>query len=442
MQKIPYKALRENSEYSLPECCRRWRSLPLVFLACGIAFGLMYGYFAKKGTLAMSNNNKNITLPEHTKDCVPFYELLRKHASANTGNRKSSQTKLSLLAAYAYPDYAVVTLEADGWYGRKVYCRYFDRKWKELSPVESMVFPEFVVHCCRHPLAYYMSISEQKHEETDFMVPVLDRIDNPPPYGLSLCLAPFYGNDSKWLLLVELVEHYKLQGVEHFYFYLKEVDDYSRKLVNDYVKGGEAELVRFSREQDRPLRNWQHVAVQDCIQRSRHHSRYTIFSDLDERILPLKDNRLVDYVARTMIKDAALGMLELKPKLIQRTRDAPTVYEGAGTLLNHLPTLVFHTTMAVAPRGHGARRILDTKRVLLMQNHKLLVYFPDYVGLVAPADEAVVWHYVDAAASNSSSLAEVGSSDPLEIVSYPEKLGEQLFRNVQARLDYVYRINY
>ncbi|EPB77539.1 hypothetical protein ANCCEY_03381 [Ancylostoma ceylanicum] len=111
----------------LPECCRRWRSLPLVFLACGIAFGLMYGYFAKKGTLAMSNNNKNITLPEHTKDCVPFYELLRKHASANTGNRKSSQTKLSLLAAYAYPDYAVVTLEADGWYGPRI-DRYLRRQ--------------------------------------------------------------------------------------------------------------------------------------------------------------------------------------------------------------------------------------------------------------------------------------------------------------------------
>ncbi|KIH45641.1 hypothetical protein ANCDUO_24318, partial [Ancylostoma duodenale] len=148
-----------------------------------------------------------------------------------------------------------------------------------------------------------------------------------PPYTLSLCLAPFYGNDSKWLLLAELVEHYKLQGVEHFYFYVKEVDDYSRKLVNDYVKGGEAEIVRFQREHDRPLRNWQHVAVQDCIQRSRQHSRYTIFADIDERIMPLKDNRLVDYVARTMIKDAALGMLELKSKWIQRTSEVPTVYE-------------------------------------------------------------------------------------------------------------------
>ncbi|KAL6733482.1 hypothetical protein Aduo_004127 [Ancylostoma duodenale] len=387
---------------------------------------------------------KNIALPEHISSCVPFYELLQKHVKANTGNRKARPTKLSLLASYAYSNYAVVTLEADGWYGRTVYCRYFDRKWKELSPVESVVFPEFVVHCCRHPLAYYMSISERKDEETDFMVPVLDRIDDPPPYTLSLCLAPFYRNDSKWLLLAELVEHYKLQGVEHFYFYVKEVDDYSRKLVNDYVKGGEAEIVRFQREHDRPSRNWQHVAVQDCIQRSRQHSRYTIFADIDERIMPLKDNRLVDYVARTMIKDAALGMLELKSKWIHRTSEVPTVYEGAETLLKHLPTLVFHKTKAVPPRGHSAKFILDTERVLLMQNHKVLIYFPEYVGLVAPADEAVIWHYryIDAGESNSSTLAEVGSFDHSKTISYPEKLGEQLFRNVQARLDYVYRINY
>ncbi|RCN40622.1 hypothetical protein ANCCAN_13441 [Ancylostoma caninum] len=403
MQYFPYKAIRENSEYMLPENCRRWRNLPFVFLACGIIVGLIYGYFAQK---AMPNN---IALPEHIKSCVPFYELLQKHVKASTGNRKSKLTKLSLLASYAYSDYAVVTLEADGWYG--------------------------------HPLAYYMSISERKDEETDFMVPVLDRIDDPPPYALSVCLAPFYGNDSKWLLLAELVEHYKLQGVEHFYFYVKEVDDYSRKLINDYVKGGEAEMVRFSREHDRPLRNWQHVAVQDCVQRSRQHSRYTIFADIDERIMPLKDNRLVDYVTKTMIKDAALGMLQLKSRWIQRTSEVPTVYEGAETLLKHLPTLVFHKTLAVAPRGYTAKCILDTKRVLLMQNHKVLIYFPEYIGLVAPADEAVIWHYryTDAGESNSSSLAKAGASGPSEMMSYPEKLGEQLFRNVQARLDYVYR---
>lgn len=59
----------------------------------------------------------NIVLPEHAEACVPFYNMLRNYVMINTGNSNSKRTKLSLLAAYAYPDYAVVTLEADGWYG-------------------------------------------------------------------------------------------------------------------------------------------------------------------------------------------------------------------------------------------------------------------------------------------------------------------------------------
>lgn len=39
-----------------------------------------------------------------------------------------------------------------------------------------------------------------------------------------------YGNETKWLLLVELIEHYKLQGVEHFYLYLKHLDAYTLRV--------------------------------------------------------------------------------------------------------------------------------------------------------------------------------------------------------------------
>lgn len=45
-------------------------------------------------------------------------------------------------------------------------------------------------------------------------------------------MAPMYGFTSKWLLLTELIEHSKLQGVQHFYMYVKELDDYSRQAQN------------------------------------------------------------------------------------------------------------------------------------------------------------------------------------------------------------------
>ncbi|VDN21341.1 unnamed protein product [Cylicostephanus goldi] len=199
-------------------------------------------------------------------------------------------TNLTLVAAYAFQSYSVVIIEANGWYGQKVYCHYYDINWNKLdSPVESMVFPEFAVHCCRHPRAFYMAISKNKDEKLSLRVPVIDRT-------VDMCLAPLYGNESKWLLFAELIEHYKLQGVQHFYIYVKDIDDYSRLLIDDYEKSGEIEVIYFKKEQDRPAMDWQIVGVMDCLQRSRHHSRYAIFTDLDERIMALGNQTLVDYI--------------------------------------------------------------------------------------------------------------------------------------------------
>ncbi|VDK82105.1 unnamed protein product, partial [Cylicostephanus goldi] len=110
-----------------------------------------------------------------------------------------------------------------------VYCRYFDERKVELGPpVRSVVFPEHVVHCCRHERAAYMSITYRRFADVTVQVPVLVR--KADRYILSFCLSPMFGNETKWLLLAEMIEHYKLQEVEHFYLYIQKIDDYSRKV--------------------------------------------------------------------------------------------------------------------------------------------------------------------------------------------------------------------
>lgn len=36
--------------------------------------------------------------------------------------------------------------------------------------------------------------------------------------------------NSKFILFTEYIEHYKLQGVQHFYIYVKDVDDYTNQV--------------------------------------------------------------------------------------------------------------------------------------------------------------------------------------------------------------------
>ncbi|VDM69100.1 unnamed protein product [Strongylus vulgaris] len=107
-----------------------------------------------------------------------------------------------------------------------------------------------------------MSISLNVDDVVNFTTAVLDRTLDNPQYELALCLAPIYDNETKWLMLAELFEHYKLQGVEHFYLYIKDIDNYSRKLVDDYVKSGEAEAIYFREEHDRLGYKWQFAGVE------------------------------------------------------------------------------------------------------------------------------------------------------------------------------------
>ncbi|KHJ98999.1 hypothetical protein OESDEN_01014 [Oesophagostomum dentatum] len=174
--------------------------------------------------------SKEKEFPSHISSCVPFYDLIYKHVRLKAEDRKQPETTMSLVAGYAFANYSTVTTEADGWFG--------------------------------HPDAVYMGISEARDKETISTVPVLDRTLDNPKYALSLCLAPMYGKESKWLMLAELIEHYKLQGVEHFYLYIKDIDSYSRRIIDDYVKTGEAEAIFFRKKQDRPGKEWQLVGVQ------------------------------------------------------------------------------------------------------------------------------------------------------------------------------------
>ncbi|KHJ98997.1 hypothetical protein OESDEN_01012 [Oesophagostomum dentatum] len=310
-------------------------------------------------------------MPEHIMSCVPFYDFLANNLEKKIGLREASQTNLSLIAAYAYPDYSVVTIEGDGYWGKTAYCRYFDKDWHEISsPVESVVYPAFAVHCCRHPRAAYMGITLTRDGER---TPTSD-----PKYNLSICLAPMYGNETKWLLLTELIEHYKLQGVQHFYLYVKDIDAYSRKLIDDYVKTGEAEAVYFREERDRPGKEWQLVGV-----------------------------------------------------------------EGEETLRKHLPTLVFHNTSVIAPQGHTAKCVLDTRRVVIMWVHYPSLLFPGYIEEHAEKEDAHIRHYRDQYDDNwgKTWIHEVEGFGNFTMTDYPEHLMTPLHQNVKKRLDRVYRKN-
>ncbi|KAL6733455.1 hypothetical protein Aduo_004102 [Ancylostoma duodenale] len=385
-------------------------------------------------------------VPNHISCCVPFYNLMRNHLKYGLGRNRLRYTTSSLISAYAYASYSIVTTDGDGWFGKTVFCRYYDKNWVELLPiVQSVVFPEYTVHCCKHPHARFMSVSEEMFDDVNEKVPVLDRSAVNSKYTLTFCLAPVYGKGSNWLLLAELVEHYKLQGVEHStsstsVFYFKDIDEYSRELVESYVKSGEVETVFLREEHDRAGNEWQIAGVQDCLHRNRHYSRYSVFADLDERTMALGYSTLADYVLAAMSAEANVALLKFTARFVLRTSKPPLTYEGEKTLDEHLPTLVFHNSTSLSPTHTSGKSAVDCRRVLAMAVHKSKSLFPGYKEVMASSDKALIMHYrsIDGGQFRTRSLPILATFGPFEMTYYPEHLMRHLYANIKKRLNIVY----
>ncbi|WKY05083.1 hypothetical protein Q1695_005813 [Nippostrongylus brasiliensis] len=344
-------------------------------------------------------------------------------------------------AAYASPDHNVVTMDALRWFGKKSYCWYWDKDLRPLGgPVESVTYPDFVVHCCRHPKAYYISVSAQEDDIVQELVPVIDRTSfQTSVYELSFCLAPLYGHETKWLMLTETIEHYKFQHVEHFYIYVKDIDDYSLRVLNFYVKGGEVETVVLREDSDRIGREFHGVGIQDCLQRSRYQSRYVLFSDLDERIVTMDGTPLREFAVKKFAKDVIIRNIRFTTRYIARPTLPPNEYKGDETLRKHLPTLVFHNNSAILPLGHTRKNIIDPRAVLEMDIHYVLAYFSDYAFMDIDTSEAEIRHYRELNRGWFKAilprLTEYGN---LTLTYYSKHLMEPLCNNVKRRLDFVY----
>ncbi|VDL69564.1 unnamed protein product [Nippostrongylus brasiliensis] len=341
--------------------------------------------------------------------CLPFYELLDIHAKIIDDRYTEYNGSISLIAAYAFPDYSVITFETKDWKGQKVYCWYLDEEKRLVGlPVETRVEPHYTAYS--------------------------------PKYQLSHCLSPLHGNGPKWLLFTEFVEHYKLIGVEYFYVYVKDIDEYSARVLNDYVKTGEIETT-FLRTNDRPGGTYLHATIQDCIHRSRHHSRYVIIGDLDERIVLSGTGTLTDYVTKFIALHPNVSALRFRSRYALRSQDLPLYYYGEETLKKHLPTLVYHNTTPIEP-NFGGKSVVDPAAVMSMSLHEPKLYFRNYNTFYVPVADAFIRHirYPDESWIERR-LRAILMYGKTEKTYYPGHLMPVLYRRVKERLDRVYLMN-
>ncbi|EYC11074.1 hypothetical protein Y032_0052g2199 [Ancylostoma ceylanicum] len=371
---------------------------------------------------------------------IPHQDLYNFVMIQGIGSRKGDKQGISLIAAYEFPEQITVTITSRGKYSDVIYCRYFDREKRELGlPFRTHVFPEFAAYCLRREGAAFMSLSDTARGDYSYPVPIVDRTNDELKHFFSVCVAPIYGKEPKWLLLAEFIEHYKLQGATHFYVYIKYIDEYSRIFLDDYIRTGDVEVVvlhdRFQREDD----EWQVVELQECLTRAKGHSQWVAFVDLDERLTPTQySGTLLDYLRS--ISDSSIGGIQFRQRWILKNESMPAKYLNRNQIATWMPTARYHNTSHVGPSGHTAKCIVDPEKVLIMNVHYVDQFTDAYRLHEVDPEEGVVRHYRDVHLGEWGRiwLKEVEEMGNFSHTNYPEKWMDRLRKNVENRVHYVY----
>ena len=109
-----------------------------------------------------------------------------------------------------------------------------------------------------------------------------------PRYNLAVCAIA--KNEGPYFK--EWIEWHLSKGVEVFYIYDNDSNDDTRRTLEPYIQAG---IVNYTYW---PGYRRQLAAYDDCLERNRFASRWIAFIDLDEFIVPVKDESVTEFLSR------------------------------------------------------------------------------------------------------------------------------------------------
>ncbi|CCD66297.1 Glycosyltransferase family 92 protein [Caenorhabditis elegans] len=365
-------------------------------------------------------------------------------------SRSGSGEKINVLAAYSYKDHFSATISIPKKIGTIAYCRYVGADGKEVAePVLSQIYPFFVVYCSRRNNVTTLGITGDKNEliSTENSVKLIRRKFKEYQHNVSFCLAPIYGKEPKWLHFVELVEHYKLQGVNKFFIYIREINEYDRKLIDSYVESGEVEIIDIPGTVADVIAQ-QLMAVADCLLRSRTFSKWSIYADIDERLIMTDDRITIDGFLRT-ITDETIGSIAFPQRWIMKRDLLPAKFENDEQVIETMPTRAWHETTSAALKGHPvcneqqscwAKDIVHNEKAIRMLVHEVETFYPGFRELFLDPSIGYIRHYRDVTMQSweHNNVANLKKFGPFSNTTYPPTIGSKLLKNVFSRLHRVY----
>ncbi|XP_066541834.1 uncharacterized protein si:zfos-464b6.2 [Hoplias malabaricus] len=164
----------------------------------------------------------------------------------------------------------------------------------------------------------HIAITSEKHEEKtsswniQFFQPVRNhKTKENFTYNFTVCISVMY-EFKDVLALVQAMEMYKILGIRKVAIYKTSCDPHPQMVLDYYVKQGFVDIIPWTVTSYITVsRGWQkHIspgelhyfgqiaALNDCVYRYMYQSRYVALHDMDELILPLKEDNWTELLPR------------------------------------------------------------------------------------------------------------------------------------------------
>ncbi|EFO87861.1 hypothetical protein CRE_05485 [Caenorhabditis remanei] len=375
-------------------------------------------------------------------DSIPYADRHKLWAELNIGQAKYLyHESFALLAAFAHSDQIIVTMTSENQFNKTVYCRYYDCRRKEIpDQFETVVYPESTVFCARRPGAKYISISETLEEKPEYSVPIVPRVEKPPHY-FTVCMATLYGDEPKFLQIVDFIEYYKLQGATFFHIYLRNVTDYDRVLLDDYVRTGDIEIIKMHDPYWRDDFMWHHVQINDCHHRSKYFSKWTALIDIDERMEMRSDSYKTVTSFLDTIHDPNVVNLHFKIQWIIKEFNTPERYENDEQLIEEMIFHKYQNLSRVGTFWTQPKCIIRPEKIGMMTIHAPLAIYSGIRRSLVNHEIAVVRHYRNVEQRVfRGAYQKMMNHAPFNISPIAEWIDRKLTSSILNRVKWVYDI--
>lgn len=119
-----------------------------------------------------------------------------------------------------------------------------------------------------------------------------------------LAIAAVFQDEARWL--AEWLEYHLLVGVQHFYLYNNFSTDNYLDVLQPYIERGDVELIEWPYVGGETYDAVQCAAYRDALSRAHNRVKWLAIIDLDEFLVPVKDDDLTS-VFRRLESDTAVG---------------------------------------------------------------------------------------------------------------------------------------